>query len=95
MKGCVFMDIQHEKNQVLEMRNRERFTVNLVENVERFQESEIVLKTALGKLRICGSSLRLEDLSKESGAIFLIGKIDTLSFSDTKEKRGFFRNLLK
>lgn len=87
------MDIQ--QNQVLELRNRERLTVNLVENVERFQESETVLKTAFGKLRICGSNLRLEDLSKEGGAIFIIGKIDTVSFSDIKEKGSFFKDLLK
>ena len=87
------MDIQ--QNQVLELRNRERLTVNLVENVERFQDSEAVLKTAFGKLRICGSNLRLEDLSNEGGAIFIVGKIDTVSFSDIKEKGSFFKDLLK
>ena len=89
------MDIQHEKNQVLELRNRERLTVNLVENVEHFQSSEIILKTAFGKLKISGSNLRLEDLSKESGAIFLVGKIDTVGFSEIKEKGSFFKDLLK
>ena len=88
------MDIQHEKNQVLELKNRERLTVNAVENVEHFQETEILLKTALGRLKICGSNLRLEDLSKETGAVFLVGKIDTVSFSEIR-KRHFFRDLLK
>ncbi len=89
------MDIQHEKNQVLELSNRERLTVDLVENVEHFQETEIRLKTAFGRLRVCGSGLRLEDLSKDSGTVFLVGKIDTLSFSDIKEKGSFLKDLLK
>ena len=89
------MDMQHEKDQVLELKNRERLTVNLVENVEHFQETEILLKTAFGRLRISGSSLKLEDLSKDGGTVFLVGKIDTLGFSDIKEKGSFLKDLLK
>ena len=89
------MDMKHEKDQVLELKNRERLTVNLVENVEHFQETEILLKTALGRLRISGSGLKLEDLSKDGGTVFLVGKIDTLGFSDIKEKGSFLKDLLK
>ena len=89
------MDMQHEKDQVLEIKNRERLTVNLVENVEHFQETEILLKTAFGRLRISGSGLKLEDLSKDGGTVFLVGKIDTLGFSDIKEKGSFLKDLLK
>ena len=76
MKGCVFMDIQLEKTQILELKNRERLTVNMVENVEHFSPSEILLKTATGRLKIGGSNLRLEDLSKQNGGI----AISTFSF---------------
>ena len=89
------MDLEHEKTQVLELRDRERLTLNTVENVEHFSPTEILLKTAFGKLKICGANLRLEDLSKESGSVFLIGKIDILSFSDIKPKGSFFKDLLK
>ena len=89
------MDIQLEKSQILEIKNRERLTVNLVENVEHFSPSEIVLKTALGKLKIGGSNLRLEDLSKQNGAVVLTGKVDLVSFADVKDKRSFFKDILK
>ena len=89
------MDIQLEKTQVLEIKNREKLTVNLVENVEHFSPSEILLKTALGKLKIGGSNLRLEDLSKQNGQVALTGKVDTVSFSDIKDKRSFFKDILK
>lgn len=89
------MDVQLEKTQVLEIKNRERLTVNLVENVEHFSPSEILLKTALGKLKIGGSNLRLEDLSKQNGKVELVGKVDTVSFADIKNKHSFFKDILK
>jgi sporulation protein YabP len=95
MKGCVFMDVQIEKMQVLELKNREKLTVNLVENVEHFSASEVLLKTATGRLKIGGSNLRLEDLSKQNGGIVLSGKVDTVSFADIKDKRNFFKDILK
>ena len=95
MKGCVFMEIQQEKRQLLTLESRERLTVNLVENVEHFAPAETVLKTALGRLRILGAGLKLEDLSKDGGAVSLTGKIDSLSFSEIREKRSFFKDMLK
>ena len=89
------MDVQLEKNQVLELKNREKLTVNLVENVEHFSASEVLLKTATGRLKIGGSNLRLEDLSKQSGGIAMTGKVDAMVFSDIKEKHSFFRDILK
>ncbi len=89
------MDAQLEKTQVLELKNRERLTVNLVENVEHFSPSEIMLKTATGKLKIGGSGLKLEDLSKQNGGIVLTGRIDTLGFSEIKEKHSFFKDILR
>ena len=89
------MDAQFEKMQVLELKNREALTVNLVENVEHFSPSEILLKTAKGRLKISGSELNIEDLSKQNGGIELTGKIDALSFADIKEKHSFFKDILR
>lgn len=89
------MEAQLPKTQVLELKNREKVTVNLVENVEHFSPSEILLKTATGKLKIGGSNLNLEDLSKQSGGVVLTGKIDSLVFADIKEKHSFFKDILR
>ena len=89
------MDNQVEKAQVLELKNRETLTVNLVENVEHFSQSEILLKTATGNLKICGNGLKLEDLSQKSGGILLTGKIDSEAFADIKEKHSFFKDILR
>jgi len=95
MKGSVVMDIQAEKTQVLELKNRERLTVNLVENVEHFSPSEVVLKTATGRLKISGAALRLEDLSRQNGGIVISGRVDSAGFSEIKEKHSLFKDILK
>ncbi|MBO5059635.1 MAG: sporulation protein YabP [Clostridia bacterium] len=84
-----------EKNQMLTLENRSRFTVGLVENVENFSEEEITLKTALGGLNICGNGLKMEDLSIENGNIILTGRVNKIEFVDIKEKHSFFRDLFR
>ncbi len=84
-----------EKNQLLTLENRARFTVGLVENVESFSDSEIILKTTLGGLHIIGKDLKLEDLSIDNGNIILTGKIDKIDFVDIKEKRSFFASMFR
>lgn len=84
-----------ERNQMMTLENRSRFTVGLVDNVESFSEEEIILKTALGGLDITGRDLKLEDLSIENGNIVLTGRINSIAFVDIKEKRSFFRDLFR
>lgn len=89
------MDSEAVKTQVLELKNRERLTLNAVYNVEHFSPDEILLKTATGNLKICGRDLKLEDLSKQNGGIVLVGRVNSLSFTEIKEKRSFFKDLLR
>ncbi len=84
-----------DKNQMLTLENRSRFTVSLVENAESFSEEEILLKTALGGLKVTGKNLKLEDLSMENGTVILTGTVDKMEFMDIKEKAGFFRGLFR
>ncbi len=84
-----------EKNQMLTLENRKRFTVGLVENVESFSDSEIMIKTSAGGLDICGEELKIEDLSIENGNIILTGRINKIEFVEIREKHSFFRDLLR
>lgn len=90
------MDIKElEISQKLELTDRKRFMVNAVQNVEHFTDSEIILKTAKGGLKIVGTNLNLEDLSKENANISVTGKIDAMEFFEKKEKGSFFKDLFK
>lgn len=89
------MNQRPEKGQKLELLDRERLSCGLVENVESFTEEEVLLKTALGGLLIKGRNLKLEDLSMESGNIFISGMVDKMEFSRIKEKHSFFKDLFR
>lgn len=83
------------RNQKLVLEDRSRFSVDLVENVENFTEEEILLKTALGGLLVTGSNLKMEDLSIETGSIFLTGRVDKIEFLEIREKHRFFKDLFR
>lgn len=87
--------MENEKNQILTLENRERFCVGAVEDVSSFSEEEILLKTAFGSLRVCGNSLKLEDLSTKDGNVKLTGKIDKLEFFREREKQSFFKDIFR
>ena len=75
--------------------NREKITLNGVNNIESFEEDHIILKTALGEVCIEGENLKVESLTKESGEILIIGKINGLFYKDKFNEKGFLRKLFK
>ena len=89
------MDKEICYEQLLTLRNREKFTAEQVENVECFSEEEVVLKTKLGGLRITGSNMKLSDFSAEDGTIILNGRVDAIIFTEIKEKKSFIKGLFK
>lgn len=89
------MDKENNPEQLLTLKNREKFTAEQVENVECFSEETVLLKTKLGGLKIEGSSLKLSDFSVDDGTIILNGRIDSLVFEEIKEKRSFIKGLFK
>jgi len=89
------MENETGKDQVLTVINREIFKGGLVEDILSFTDEEIVLKTKLGGLRVCGKGLKLSDFSVENGTIELMGKVNSAVFSEIKEKRSFLKGLFR
>lgn len=83
------------KKQELTLVNRERFTCDLVENVESFTDEQIMLKTKLGGLEINGSGLKLEDFSVEKSRVVAEGKINSVIFVTLKKKTSFLKGLFR
>jgi len=80
----------------LELNERERLTVSGVEEVERFDEEEIVMRTTAGTLVVGGSSLHIGKLNLDGGELHVDGTIHTLFYEDRgpTPQGGFFRRLL-
>lgn len=72
----------------LELEGRERLTVSGVEDVERFDETGIVMSTAAGTLIVTGENLHIGQLSLEGGELHVDGKIDSMTYEEPAAGRG-------
>ena len=67
---------------------RERLTVSGVEDVDRFDEGEIVMTTSGGLLVVNGENLHIDKLSLDGGELHVDGRIDALTYEDGGARRG-------
>ena len=78
----------------LELTGRERLTVSGVEDVERFDETGIVMSTGAGVLVVTGENLHIGKLSLDGGELHVDGRIDSISYEEGGVSRGsFFQRL--
>ncbi len=68
----------------LTMDGREHLTVSGVENVERFDETCIVMTTCVGTLVVTGEGLHIDKLSLDGGELHVDGQIDALEYEDRR-----------
>ena len=79
---------QGELHRRLELEGRERLTVSGVEDVERFDESCIVMSTCVGTLIISGEELHIGKLSLDGGELHVDGHIDAVTYEESAQQRG-------
>ena len=78
----------------LELVGRERLTVTGVEDVERFDENNIVMSTSAGMLVITGEELHIGKLALDGGELHVEGRIDSMNYEeDTHGRSSFFSRL--
>lgn len=70
------------------LEERSALSVSGVEEVERFDENEIVMSTSRGTLVIRGEGLHIEKLSLDGGDLRVEGNVDALTYEDDGESRG-------
>lgn len=76
------------------MQNRRKLSLSGVQDVENFDEREVVLYTSCGKLTIHGVGLHMERLSVDEGDLTVEGTVDSLEYSaETRGHSGFFSRL--
>jgi sporulation protein YabP len=85
---------QTPHNIILE--GRSTLSVSGVEEVERFDETEIVMYTSRGTLVVRGDGLHIEKLSLDGGELKVMGNVEALLYEDEgREKGGLFSHLFR
>ena len=74
----------------IELTGRERLTVSGVEDVDRFDETGIIMSTAAGTLVVTGEDLHIDKLSLDGGELHVDGRIDSISYEEDGGQRGGF-----
>ena len=74
--------------QRIELSGRESLTVSGVEDVDRFDETEIVMNTSLGVLVVTGDSLHIGKLRLDGGELHVDGRTDAIALQHAPSRRG-------
>ncbi|MDP4109073.1 MAG: sporulation protein YabP [Bacillota bacterium] len=69
---------------------RNKVQISGVEEVESFDENNVILFTTSGMLTVTGSGLHIGKLNIEDGELALEGRIDVLEYSEGAPERGSF-----
>lgn len=77
-----------ELNHHLTMEGREHLSISGVEDVERFDETCIVMSTCVGMLVITGEELHIGKLSLDGGEMNVDGRIDAITYEEPRAERG-------
>ena len=74
----------------VELEERRRLVISGVEDVERFDETGIVMSTSAGMLVIAGEDLHIGKLALDGGELHVDGRIDSVTYEEQGQGRGGF-----
>ena len=80
------------------MENRKKISVSGVEDIESFNEEQIILYTCNGVLIITGSGMHISKLSIDNGDTTVTGEFNALTYNDSygkKDKSGILARLFR
>lgn len=79
----------------ISLEDRERLSITGVEDVESFDDTQIVLRTCMGSLILRGSELHIERLTLESGEMSITGLITDISYEETAPAGSLWQRLFR
>lgn len=78
---------------------RKRAAISSVEDVDSFNENEIIFLTSMGMMTVLGEDLHIAKLNLEEGQLVIEGSIQSLDYADHEEERlkrkGVFSRVFK
>ena len=74
--------MENDSEHILTLTNRQKLTLTGVNDVDSFNEEEILAVCSCGELTVKGDMLHIEELNVESGFLTVSGKIVSLVYSE-------------
>ena len=84
------VNLPHE----LTLSQRKKLTMTGALEVVSFEETYVVLKTALGTLTVLGENLQLKQLNPEGGNVAVEGEISALQYEQSRSGGSWLRRML-
>ena len=78
----------------LTLNERKSLTMTGVTEVVSFDDTAVLLRTALGMLMVQGKDLQLKTLSLDGGQVEVNGHIAGLFYEEPRNERGWFHRLM-
>ena len=77
----------------LTLEERKKLIVSGVEDVESFDDKQIVMRTVCGDLIIKGSDLQIDRLSLDTGDVSVLGLVTDLIYEETAPSGSLWQRL--
>ena len=77
------------------LEDRERLSISGVEDVDSFDERQIIMRTTKGNLILRGNELHIEKLSLETGDLNVTGLVTDLCYEETAVSGSLWSRLFK
>lgn len=77
----------------LTLNDRKKLTLSGVSEVVSFDDTAVVMHTALGTLIVQGTDLQLKALSPEGGEVAVEGTVTALTYEELRPAGGLWRRL--
>ena len=74
---------------------RDRVSISAVNDVDSFNENEIIFLTSAGMMTITGEDLHITKLNLDEGMLIIDGTVDSIDYSDHEEERMISKKLFK
>ena len=81
------MDSKVNNNHTVNMSSRKLINITEVKKIENFDENEFFIETSMGFILIKGSNLEIIKLDTFEGNLSIKGKIDSLNYSESPNKK--------
>lgn len=77
------------------LESRSKLVVTGVTDVDSYDDTAILLYTAMGQMTVRGRDLKIAKLNTDFGELIVSGTIDGVVYTDERGRSGFFSRLLK